>query len=251
MPPPQLPTLLVQLIRQQQLQRAHLGPLVPQVPLRTLRNMQVAQAAEVPLVKQRPQLNGREAAIRIDARLARTHERECLKGFRFSPAPRIPIVWDITESRVDVIQRDAQTMQVRTPVQHAVEPPVFDSGQVAEFHDRQRTREILQQRPHALVIEARTMQDTNACERGREVTEVLEDRRPADVHSALLCFVGRVAAREVKLAQLRQLANRLVEALEGNRFGHEGKIQDTHVYAFTQRRPAINRKRGLGRNERL
>ncbi|KAH4127948.1 hypothetical protein HBH47_040800 [Parastagonospora nodorum] len=195
MPPPQLPTLLVQLIRQQQLQRAHLGPLVPQVPLRTLRNMQVAQAAEVPLVKQRPQLNGREAAIRIDARLARTHERECLKGFRFSPAPRIPIVWDITESRVDVIQRDAQTMQVRTPVQHAVEPPVFDSG--------------------------------------------------------LRCW--RIGGQRtfMALSFASQLANRLVEALEGNRFGHEGKIQDTHMYAFTQRRPAINRKRGLGRNERL
>lgn len=128
MPPPQLPALLIQLIRQQQLQRAHLRPLVAQMPLRTLRNVQVAQAAEEPLVKQRPQLNGSKAAVRINARLARTHERECLEGFRFPPPPRAPVVRDIPESRIDVIQRDAQTVQVRTPVQHSIEPPMFDSG---------------------------------------------------------------------------------------------------------------------------
>lgn len=96
------------------------------------------------------------------------------------------------------------------------------------------------------------MQDTDARERGREVVraaqhvpqeltadtprqaEVIENRRPAHVHGALLGFVGRVAAREIQFAQLRQLTNRLIEALEGNRFGHKGQVEDAETYAFAQ-----------------
>jgi hypothetical protein len=63
-------------------------------------------------------------------------------------------------------------------------------------------------------------------------TQVLEEWRPADVQRVVVCmrrrggfeFVFGVAAREVEFSEVWELADSLVEGLEGDCFGDEGEV---------------------------
>lgn len=61
----------------------------------------------------------------------------------------------------------------------------------------------------------------------------------------------RAAARHVKLLEAGELAEGLVEALIGYGLAHETQVQDLELHAFRESGPAIDGKRGLGRDEEL
>jgi hypothetical protein len=83
---------------------------------------------------------------------------------------------------------------------------------------------------------------------------VLEERRPAHVERRRFLATGAVArraARQVEFAQVRELADGLVEGLEGDAFRDEGQVENAEVSAFGERGPAVDGEGGLGRNEDL
>ncbi|OSS46196.1 hypothetical protein B5807_08075 [Epicoccum nigrum] len=268
-PAPLLPTLPVQIVSQQHLQRGDFGAVLLVLPLAALRNVQPAQPAEVALVDQGVQVDGGEAARGVDAGLARGDEGEGLQGPGGFPHAGPPVRGHVGEARVDVVEGDGQVGQVGEPLQHAVEAAVLDVGQVAQLHRRQLALEVLQQRSYPRVVQPRGVQDGQAAHAGREVVglaqqipeelavdasgqaEVLHLGGPAhvDAQRPRLVLVG--APGQVDGLDRPEPPQRLRQALEADALAHQAQVQHPQPLALGQAGPAVDREAGLRRDEHV